>query len=115
MSVKSAVDQMGRQLPIFDLGASQNRTYNAAGGSALQSSAFGATTYAIMIAVELNSVRIAIGIDPTATATSTKLLAPGMYIFSAPPGGKISVLGNSGVGDSINVTEIIGNPTRGIF
>jgi len=112
VSVKTAVDQMQRPLNIFDLGASQNRAYNAAGGASLQTTAFATTTWAIMIAVTGDGVRIAIGNDPTASSTSTLLLGPGMYIFAAPPGGKLAALSNDATPGTINVTELVGNSQR---
>lgn len=110
MSLHTGVDNMGRPLPVFALGASQNVSYNAAGGAAVASTAFGNTTYAIMISVTDGAVvRIAIGNDPTATSTSTRIPGPALLIFAAPPGGKISALSNDATPGSINVTEIVGN------
>lgn len=113
MSIKTGVDQMGRPLNILDLGASQNISYNASGGAVVRSTAFGASTYAIMLSVTDSAViRIAIGLDPTAGPTTTRIPGAALLIFGADPGGFISVISNDATPGSLNITEIVGNSKR---
>lgn len=105
----------GYPLPIFTLGASQNVSYNAAGGSSTQSTAFAnastGITEAILITTPANAtsgdVRIAIGANPTASSTSTLLPSKAAMIFAVPKGGKLAVLSNDVGTGSICITELI--------
>ena len=61
---------------VYRQKASQNVAYAAAGGASAQSAAFGSQTYAIrvcavgVVSATIDGVRIAVGDNPTATATS---------------------------------------------
>jgi len=93
-------------------GASQNVSYAAAGGASAQSTAFGAQTYWIRVAsvgvisASIDGVRILVGENPTAVATSP-LLAVGIPEYIAvSPGQKIAVLGNNTGTGVVNITEL---------
>lgn len=113
-SVKAVVDQRGRSMNIFALGTSQNVSYQASSGAAASSAAFGDYTYAIQIAVKSGYVRVKIGNAPTADGNSTLLLGPGIFIYMASPGGKVSVISDDTNIGAINVTEIVGNSSGGL-
>jgi len=96
------------------LGPSQNVAYNAAGGASTQSSVFGAQTYQIRIvaisgvaAAVGDAVRIAIGENPTAGASSTVVGLNREEYFTVTPGQRIGALSNNASIGSLNVTEIV--------
>lgn len=107
----------GYPLPVFELTTNtQNVAYNASGGASTQSTAFQndstlGITEAILITLPTNAVsgnvRIQIGMNPTATGTTTMLPAPGAYIFGVPKGGKLAVLSNDAGTGSITITELL--------
>jgi hypothetical protein len=92
--------------------ASQNVAYNAAGGASVQSAAFGSQTYAIRVVVvgvvdsTNNGARIAVGDNPTASATSTMLPNNFVEYIKCSPGQKVAALSNTAVTGSLNVTEL---------
>lgn len=100
----------GMPLEAFQIGASQNVNYAASGGSSAQSTALGAATTMILVAVNIgtgNGVRIAISSNPTADGTTTLLPASGVYRFYVQPGWKVAVLSNDSNTGSVNVTEVV--------
>jgi hypothetical protein len=92
--------------------ATQNVAYAAAGGASAQSTAFGSQTYAIrvcaagVVSASIDGVRIAVGDNPTATATSALLPVQWPEYIKCSPGQKIAVLGNNTGTGSVNVTEL---------
>jgi hypothetical protein len=97
---------------IFRQKATQNVAYNAAAGASTQSTAFGSQTYAIrvcsagVVSASIDGVRIAVGDNPTATATSALLPVQWPEYIKCSPGQKIAVLGNNTGTGSINVVEL---------
>ena len=92
--------------------ATQNVAYNAAAGASTQSTAFASQTrYIRVCAVGLTSatidgVRIAVGENPTATATSALLPVQWPEYIKCSPGQKIAVLGNNTGTGSVSVSEL---------
>ena len=92
--------------------ATQNVAYAVAGGASAQSTAFGSQTYAIRVcAVGLESasvdgVRINVGDNPTASATSPLLAMNWVEYVKCTPGQKISALANNTAAGSLSVTEL---------
>jgi hypothetical protein len=90
----------------------QNVSYAAAGGASVQSTAFGSQTYAIrvcsvgVVSATIDGVRIAVGDNPTAAATSALLPANWVEIIKCSPGQKIAVLGNNTGTGTVNVVEL---------
>ncbi len=96
---------------VFHQGTVQNVSYNAAGGASTQSTAFGAQTRYIRVAVQgaitaTGGVRISVGDNPTASATTTLLPVNWVEYIATGPGQKIAVLGNDTVTGTVNVTEL---------
>jgi hypothetical protein len=97
---------------IYRQKATQNVAYAAAGGASAQSTAFGSQTYAIrvcsagIVSASIDGVRIAVGDNPTATATSPLLPVQWVEYIKCGPGQKIAVLGNNTGTGSVNVTEL---------
>ena len=92
--------------------ATQNVAYAAAGGASAQSTAFGSQTYYIrvlavgVVSATIDGVRIAVGENPTATATSTLLPVNWTQYIKCSPGQKIAVLGNNTGTGTVSVTEL---------
>jgi hypothetical protein len=92
--------------------ATQNVAYNAAAGASTQSNAFGSQTYFIrvssagVVSASLDGVRMVVGDNPTATATSTLLPLNWVSYIKCSPGQKIAVLGNNTGTGSVSVTEL---------
>lgn len=106
-NVQTATGYGGASLPIFELGAVQNVSYNAAGGASTASSAFGAATTAVLISTTTSDVRIAIGSAPTASSSTTLIPKPAMVVLWVGAGGnKVAVLGNDATTGSICITEL---------
>lgn len=89
-------------------GTTQNIAFNAAGGASVQSTAFGSQTYWIMVGfpgafTATSGMRIAIGDNPTASATSGFLPPNFPFVFAVTPGQKIAVLSNDAVANGANV------------
>jgi hypothetical protein len=97
---------------IFRHKATQNIAYNAAAGASTQSAAFGSQTYMIrvcsagVVSASIDGVRIAVGDNPTAAATSALLPVQWVEYIKCSPGQKIAVLGNNTGTGSVNVTEL---------
>lgn len=108
-NVSTPVGANGIPLPVIQLGTSTNVAYNAAGGASTQSTALSANCSMVQISFHLGStntgVRIAVGLNPTATSTSTLLPASGTWFVAVSPGWKIAVLSDDTGTGSINVTE----------
>lgn len=109
-NVVTPVGANGAPLPVIMLGgASQNVAYNAAGGASTPSTAFSANCTMVQISFHLGStntgVRIAGGVNPTATATSTLLPASGTWFCGVSPGWRIAVLSDDVGTGTINITE----------
>jgi hypothetical protein len=92
--------------------ATQNVAYNVAGGASTQSAAFSSQTYAIRVSTSglvdstNNGARIAVGDNPTASATSASIPLNWVEYIKCTPGQKIAVLGNSAATGSLSVTEL---------
>jgi hypothetical protein len=90
----------------------QNVAYNAAAGASTQSAAFGSQTYAIricsagIVSATIDGIRIAVGDNPTASATSALLPVQWVEYIKCSPGQKIAVLGNNTGTGNVNVTEL---------
>jgi hypothetical protein len=90
----------------------QNIAYNVAGGASVQSNAFGSQTYAIRVSTAglvdstNTGARIAVGDNPTASATTAALPLNWVEYIKVTPGQKIAALGNSAATGSLNVTEL---------
>jgi outer membrane protein W len=98
--------------PASRMGATQNVAFNAAGGASTQSTTFGSQTYQIRVAVSgtgsvagTGGVRIAIGDNPTATATSMFVPNVVAEYFTVTPGQKVAVLGNDAGTGNLSVVE----------
>ena len=97
---------------IFRQKATQNVAYAAAGGASAQSAAFGSQTYAIrvcsagVVSGTIDGVRIAVGDNPTASATSALLPVQWVEYIRCSPGQKIAVLGNNTGTGTVSVTEL---------
>ena len=94
-------------------GFSQNVPYAASTGASAQSNPFNAQTRVIrvcvtglMTATTGTGVRIEIGDNPTATATSLLLVPNIPEYFIVSPGQKIAVLGNDTATGNVGVTEM---------
>ena len=107
-AVSTLVNQLGQAVPAFDIAGKtvQDIDYEASTGSAVQSAAVGAQCVAVMLTTEESSVRVAIGANPTATATSTRLPQGAMAVFQIKPGDKISAISNNATTGVLNITEI---------
>jgi hypothetical protein len=93
-------DDNGNVMQVGRLGASQDLTITA---SSQQSAAFTTLGVFAVRVVATVDCRIAIGSNPTATTTSTLLLAGTPEYFAVAPGEKLAVIGTSGI---LNVTGI---------
>ena len=97
---------------VYRQKATQNIAYNAAAGASTQSTAFGSQTYAIrvcsagIVSATIDGVRIAVGDNPTATATSALLPVQWVEYIKCSPGQKIAVLGNNTGTGSVSVVEL---------
>jgi hypothetical protein len=97
---------------VYRQKATQNVAYNAAAGASTQSTAFGSQTYAVrvcaagVVSATIDGVRIAVGDNPTATATSALLPVQWVEYIKCGPGQKIAVLGNSTGTGSVSVVEL---------
>jgi hypothetical protein len=93
--------------------AAQNVAYAAAGGASAQSAAFGSQTYAIRVCAVAGTapaigdgVRIAVGDNPTASATSTLLPVHWRENIKCSPGQKVAVVGNNAGTGTVSVVEL---------
>ena len=84
------------------LGASQNLAIGAA--SAQNGTAFNQQTQALML-TPTSDCHVAIGSNPTATATSTLLKASTPYVFLIGLGDKLAVIQDAAAG-TLNITEL---------
>jgi hypothetical protein len=73
--------------------------------SSQQTPAFGAQTHLVRIATKDQPARIAVGENPTATATSMLIPSAWSEYLSVRPGEKIAVL-QGGVAGDITITEM---------
>jgi outer membrane protein W len=98
--------------PASRQGATQNVAFNAAGGASTQSTTLGSQTYQVRIAVSgtgfvagTGGVRLSIGDNPTATATS--MFQPNIAVeyYTTTPGQNVAVLGNDAGTGTISVAE----------
>lgn len=96
-----ARDEFGIPAPVIGLGASQDV---AVGASSAQSTALGASTTMVRL-VSTVDCRVALGENPTATATSTLLPAGCPEVFAVQPRHKVAVIQTSGAG-TLNLTEV---------
>jgi hypothetical protein len=92
--------------------ASQNVAYANNVGASAQSAAFGSQTRYIrvtsvgVVSATIDGVRLEIGANPTAVATSYLLPVNWVEIIKVSPGQKIAVLGNNTGTGSVSVTEL---------
>jgi len=100
-------DDNGHVIPqIFDVGATQVFTVT---NSSVQSTAFGAETRFVRVAVSNGHCHVQIGANPTASIT-TSVMMPNNWVevFPCNPGDKIAVIKDSGVTASVmSVTELV--------
>jgi hypothetical protein len=93
-------------------GVTQNVAYNAAGGASAQSTNFGSQTRTIrvssagVVSASIDGVRINVGDNPTAAATSALLPVQWVEYIKCSPGQKIAVLGNNTGTGTVNVVEL---------
>jgi len=96
-------------------GSAQNVAFAAAGGASAQSAAFGSQTRAIRVCVPIPysgtgstavGVRIEIGDNPTASASSALLPGNEPEVFIVSPGQKIAVLSNDATTGNLNVVQL---------
>ncbi len=110
-NISTPVGNNGVPIQAIQLGASQNVSYAAAGGTSATSSAFGANTRLIQISVNISStdsgIRIATGSAPIASSTTTLIPASGVYYFAVGGGQKVAVLSDNATTGTINVTEAV--------
>lgn len=83
-------DTGGYVLPILQPGT--NAEVDGTNGTT-QSSVFSAAEYSVVRVAAVTAIRIAIGTDPTALATSMAMGAGTSEYFSIPPNYKIAVIG----------------------
>lgn len=93
-------DSNGNTMQVGRLGTSQNVTIGAV--SAQSATLATPNLFAVRL-VATADCRVAIGANPTATSTSTLLVAGVPEYFSAEVGEKVAVIGTSG---TLNVTGI---------
>lgn len=92
--------------------ATQNVAYAAAGGASAQSTAFASQTRYIrvcsvgVVSATVDGVRIEIGANPTAVATSYLLPVNWVEVIKVSPGQKAAFLGNSTGTGTVSVTEL---------
>jgi len=96
---------------IYRQGAAQNVAYAAAGSASAQSVAFGPQTYWIRVTAPgvlsaTSGLRILVGDNPTAIATSTLLPVNWVEYIHVTPGQKIAVISNDTVTGNLSVTEL---------
>ena len=100
-------DDNGHVIPqIFDVGATQVFTVTT---SSVQSTAFGAETRFVRVAVSSGHCHVQIGANPTASIT-TSVMVPNNWaeVFPCNPGDKIAVIKDSGVtASTMSVTELV--------
>lgn len=94
-------DANGNTMQVGRLGISQNITIT---GSSQQSSTLATPNLFAVRLVATADCRVAIGANPTATSTSTLLVAGVPEYFSALVGEKVAVLGSAG--GTLNITGI---------
>jgi hypothetical protein len=93
------------------IGTPANLSYSASGGTSQQSSAFGSQTYWIRVCAVGNTatnagVRIKVGDNPTAAATSVLLPLNWVEVIRCTPGQKIAALGNDATAGTLSITEL---------
>jgi hypothetical protein len=100
-------DDNGHVIPqIFDIGATQVLTVTT---SSVQSTAFGAETRFVRVAVSNGHCHVKIGSNPTASIT-TSAIVPNNWVevFPCDPGDKIAVIKDAAVAlSTISVTELV--------
>ncbi|MGE0252001.1 MAG: hypothetical protein AB7G80_05005 [Dongiaceae bacterium] len=92
----------GNFLPTIQYGAAQNVTV---GASSVQSSAVAAGTRLIRLCANV-PCRVAIGSNPTASATSTLIPANSVEVVEIAGGHKVAVIQDS-AGGTLSVTEAV--------
>ena len=97
-------------VPAPRLGASQNVAYPAAGNTPALSAQLGTSTYMIEINTKVSAsatgIRVAIGANPVATATS-KYIGPGYTVYyKTYPGEFVSVIADDNNQGTVNIVEI---------
>jgi hypothetical protein len=102
---------MAQYHDIYRQGAPQNVAYNAAGGASVQSTTFGPQTHWIRVTAPgvlsaTSGLRIKVGDNPTADATSTLLPVNWVEYIHVTPGQKIAVISNDTVTGNLSVTEL---------
>jgi hypothetical protein len=88
-----------------------NVTFAASGGASAQSAAFGSQTKYIRICTQgavtgTSGVRIAVGDNPTASATTALLPVNWLEYIKVTPGQKIAALSNDSVPGTLSVIEL---------
>ena len=100
-------DDNGYVIPqVFDVGATQVFTVTT---SSVQSTAFGAQTRFVRVAVSNGHCHVQIGSSPTASIT-TSVMIPNNWaeVFACNPGDKIAVIKDAAVTlSTISVTELV--------
>lgn len=97
-----AQDDNSRPIQVFGLGAAQDVAITAA---SVQSAAFSTTNRSRIIRVNADAdCRIVIGVNPTAVATSSRLIAGTTEYFKCEIGDKIAVI-RDGTDGILSVTE----------
>ena len=98
-------------MPIIALsGITQQVAYAAAGGVSAQSQTFNARTEAIMISIKAtdSDLRVKLGINPVASATTDLLVKPGVYFLCVVPGQQIAFLSDSALTGTVTFSELLG-------
>jgi hypothetical protein len=100
-------DDNGHVIPqVFDVGATQVFTVT---NSSVQSTAFGAETRFVRVAVSNGHCHVQIGTNPTASIT-TSVMVPNNWVEVLPcnPGDKIAVIKDSlTTSSTMSVTELL--------
>lgn len=93
-------------VPVILWGASQDISYNQAGGGSTNAGPFTASLVRLAQGGTAN-VRVAIGNSGVTATSSSTLLLPGVEFVAFTPGSYIAVISNDATSGSINVTQAL--------
>lgn len=103
-------------IPAPRIGAAQDVSYNASGGSVALSTAFGALTQMVQVTLPPSATgtgaRIAFGANPNPSSTGALIITGSVMYYRVYPGEKIGVISNDSTTGALNIVECatLGNP-----